>query len=218
MKLKLLNLVFVVFLVLPGSLLAQGIFDGFSFPVTVTATGQTELVGAIMASLRAGTTMSGTLVIDLSPYKITNPNAASIQITATGITVGAITIDTDSSIIRIPVNAGASAGSIRIEGIRIAIAGTGATSVNAKLSWEDSLNILASGTTLTVVNSVQTGLAADPVTDRFVIFNSQLVDNTSTISVLEGYASAFADTANFGLGAIATLPCVIGPAVVAWQA
>ena len=198
MKLKLLNLVFVVFLILPGSLLAQGIFDGFSFPVTVTATGQTELVGAIMASLRAGTTMSGTLVIDLSPYKITNLNAASIQITATGITVGAITIDTDSSIIRIPVNAGASAGSIRIEGIRIAIAGTGATSVNAKLSWEDSLNILASGTTLTVVNSVQTGLAADPVTDRFVIFNSQLVDNTSTISVREGYASAFADATNFG--------------------
>jgi len=200
MKLKLLSLVFVVVVVilLPGSLRAQGIFDGFSFPVTVTATGQTELVGAVMASLRTGTTVSGTLVIDVSPYKITNPNAASIQITATGITVGAATIDNDACIIRIPINAGASAGSIRIDGIRIAIAGTGATSVNAKLSWEDSLNVLASGTTLAVVNSVQTGLAADPVTDRFVIFNGQLVDNSSTISVREGYAAAFSDATNFG--------------------
>jgi hypothetical protein len=198
MKLKLLGLVFVVFILLTGSLQAQGIFDGFSFPVTVTATGQTELVGGIMASLRTGTTVSGTLAIDLSPYKITNPNAASIQITATGITVGATTLDTDASIVRIPVNAGASAGSIRVEGIRIAMAGTGATSVNAKLSWENSLNVLASGTTLAVVNSVQTGIAADQVTDRFVIFNGQLVDNTSIISVREGYASAFSDATNFG--------------------
>ena len=197
MKLKVLSLVFV-FLLLPGGLLAQGIFDGFSFPVTVTATGQTELVGPIMVSLRTGTTVSGTLVVDLSPYKITNPSATSIQVTATGLTVGAATIDTDASIVRIPVNAGASAGSIRVEGIRIAIAGTNATSVNAKLSWENSLNVLTSGTTLNVVNSVQTGLAADPVTDRFVIFNGQLVDSTSTISVREGYAAAFGDATNLG--------------------
>src|SRR5262249_24998301 len=99
MKLKSLCLAFVVFILLPGSLLPQGIFDGFSFPVTVTATGQTELVGAVMASLRTGITVSGTLLIDLSPYKITNPNASSIQITATGISVGVATIDTDASII-----------------------------------------------------------------------------------------------------------------------
>jgi hypothetical protein len=197
MKLKLLSLVFV-FLLLPGGLSAQGIFDGFSFPVTVTATGQTELVGPLMVSLRTGTTVSGTLVIDLSPYKITSPSAASIQITATGLTVGATSVDTDAGIVRIPVNAGGSAGSIRVEGIRIALAGTNATSIIAKLSWENSLNVLASGTTLNVVNSVQTGLAADPVTDRFVIFNGQLVDSTSTISVREGYASAFSDATNLG--------------------
>jgi uncharacterized protein DUF5719 len=198
MKLKLFGLVLVLYLLVPGSLLAQGLFDGFSFPVTVTATGQTERVGAVMVSLRTGTTVAGTLVIDLSPYKITNPNAGSIQVTATGLTVGATTIDTDLSLVRIPVNAGASAGSIRVEGIRIAIAGTGATSVNAKLSWESSLNVLLSGTNLNVVNSVQSGLAAEPVTDRFVIFNNQLYDATSTISVREGYASAFSDATNFG--------------------
>src|SRR5689334_14198172 len=104
MKLKLLSLVFV-FLLLPGGLSAQGIFDGFSFPVTATATGQTELVGPLMVSLRTGTTVSGTLVIDLSPYKITSPSAASIQITATGLTVGATAVDTDAGIVRIPVNA-----------------------------------------------------------------------------------------------------------------
>src|SRR3954466_7261768 len=142
MKFRLLVLPVVSLLLASANLSAQGIFDGFSFPTTVIATGQTEVAGPLIVSLRTGTTVSGTLVIDLSPYRITNASAADIRVTATGITVGATSINTDVSQIRIPVNAGASAGSIRVDGIRFAVAGTGATSINAKLSWEDSLNIL----------------------------------------------------------------------------
>jgi hypothetical protein len=198
MKLKFASIVSLLALLLPGTLSAQGIFDGFGFPTTVTATGQTEVVGSVMASLRTGTTVSGNLVVDLSPFKITNPTAASIAVTATGITVGAVTIDSDKNQVRIPVNAGASAGSIRVDGIRVAVAGTGASSIAAKLSWEDSLNVLLTGTTVTVVNSVQTGLVADPITDRFVIFNGQLFDSSSTISLREGHAAAFSDSTTFG--------------------
>src|SRR5437660_11193307 len=158
MKFRLLALLVFFLLLASGNLAAQGIFDALSFPTTVIATGQTEVAGPLIVSLRTGTTVSGTLVIDLSPFRITNTTASDIRVTATGITVGATAIDTDASQIRIPVNAGASAGSIRVDGIRLAIAGTGATSINAKLSWEDSLNVLNSGATLNVVNSVQTGL------------------------------------------------------------
>src|SRR5438128_1136089 len=122
---------FLTFLVLiiPGGLFAQGRYQGLGFPKTVTATGQTETIGSIMVSLQLGPTDAGTLVIDVSPLRITNTNAATIRVTATGIGVGGTTIDTDNNLVRIPVLAGATAGSIRIDGIRVAIAGTTITSL-----------------------------------------------------------------------------------------
>src|SRR5437879_3042120 len=75
LKSKFLSLVALLLLFAPGQLRAQGIFDGFSFPTTVTATGQTEVAGAIMVILRAGTATGGNLLVDLSPLTITNTNA-----------------------------------------------------------------------------------------------------------------------------------------------
>src|SRR6266850_2568392 len=198
MKSRLMGLLVFLFLLVPGRLSAQGIFEAFGFPKTVTATGHTEVVGGVMVSLRLGTTTSGTLVVDLSPLRITNTNAVDIRVAATGMTVGAVTIDAEKGLIRLPVFAGAASGSIRIDGIRVSVAGTGITSLNARLSWEDSLNIFNSATSVNVVNAVQSGLAADPITDRWVVFNGQLFDNTSKISLREGYARAFSDSAEFG--------------------
>jgi len=198
MKSRLTGLLVFLFLLVPGRLSAQGIFEAFGFPKTVTATGHTEVVGGVMVSLRLGTTTSGTLLVDLSPLRITNTNAADIRVAATGITVGAVTIDAEKGLVRLPVFAGATAGSIRIDGIRVSVAGTGITSLNARLSWENSLNIFNSPPGVNVVNAVQGGLAADPITDRWVVFNGQLFDNTSKISLREGYARAFSDSADFG--------------------
>ena len=156
------------------------------------------MVGWMLVILRSGTTMSSTLVIDVSPFRITNTYATDVRVAATGITVGATTIDVDNNLVRIPVNAGATAGSIRVEGIRVSVAGTGASSIGAKLSWENGLNLFSSGRNLTLVNAVQTGLAADPITDRFLVFNGQVVHATSTISLREGYASAWTNSRDFG--------------------
>jgi hypothetical protein len=198
-KSKFWGLLPFLFLLAPGQLSAQALFDASSFPKTVTATGQTEVTGSILVILRAGTTVPGNLLIDMSPLTITNASAADISVMVTGsITVGGTSVDITNNLVRIPVNAGASSGSIRVDGIRVAIAGTGITSANAKLSWENSLNVLTSGSSVTVINSVQNGLTADPVTDGFVIFNGQVYKNTSTISVHEGYASAFSSSRSFG--------------------
>src|SRR2546428_12211584 len=103
-----------------GTVFAQGaLFTGLGIPKTVTATGQTEVIGSVMASLRLGTTDGGNLVINVSPLQITNTSASDIQVTATGIGVGAPTIDTINSLVRLPVNAGATSGSIRVDGIRV---------------------------------------------------------------------------------------------------
>jgi len=198
LKSKFLSVLVFLFLFAPGQLRAQGLFDGLSFPTTVTATGQTEVAGAIVVFLRAGTTTAANLLIDLSPLTITNTNPADIRVTANGITVGATTVDAPNGLVRIPVNAGATSGTIRVDGIRVAVAGTGISSANAQVSFENSVNLMRSGTNLPVINAVQSGLAADPITDRFVIFNGQVFKNTSTISVREGYAGAFSNSTDFG--------------------
>jgi hypothetical protein len=198
MKSRLMGVLAFLLLFAPVRLAAQGIYEGFAVPRTVTATGRTEVAGSIIVSLRFGVTMSGTLAIDMSPLQITNASATDIYVESALIGVGATTIDTEKSLVRIPVLAGAASGSIRIDGIRVSVAGTGISSFNARLSWEDSLNRFTAGTDLVVINAVQTGLAADPITDRFIIHGGQIQDNTSTITLREGYAGAFSSPPGFG--------------------
>ena len=199
MKLKFAGFLLSGIFLSSGSLLAQGLFQGIGIPKTVTATGQNEVLGQIIVSMTLGPAGAGTLVIDVSPLQITNANAADISVTPTGVTVGATTIDTTNNLVQIPVSGGSSpTGSIRIEGIRVAVAGTGINSLNAKLSWQNSLNVFTGGTTVQVVNAVQSGLVAQMITDPFLIYAGQVVRSTSTIHVSEGFASAFSNSAQFG--------------------
>ncbi len=199
MKLKFAGFLLLGTFLLPGSLLAQGLFQGIGIPKTVTATGQSEVVGPIIVSMTLGPAAAGTLVVDVSPLQMTNANAADISVTPVGLTVGATTIDTTNNLVQIPVNAGAStSASIRIEGIRVAVAGTSITSLNAKLSWQNSLNVFTGGTSVQVINAVQSGLTAQPITDPFLVYAGQVVRSTSTIHVSEGFASAFSNSAQFG--------------------
>src|SRR5206468_1294570 len=203
MKAKFVGLLTLIMVFAPGRLLGQGFFQGFGFPKTVTATGQTETVGTIMVSLVQGTTEAGNLVIDLSPLQITNASPTDISALPSGnLAVGTTTIDTEKSLVRVPVVGGKTSGAIRIDGNRAAVAGTGVTSMNAKLSWEGSSsalpNLFTSGNSVVVIDSVQSGLAADPITDRFVIFNGRVFDSTSTISLREGYTGAFSSSSAYG--------------------
>src|SRR5438093_3371772 len=201
MKLRSVVFISVLMLFSSGSLLAQGLFRGFGFPRTVTATGQAEVLGPILVTMVQGSAAAGTLVIDLSPLQMTNANAADISVTATTLTLGPTlpTIDADNHLVKIPVMAGgAASGSIRIEGIRVAVAGTGINSFNAKLSWQDSLNVFTDGTTVPVIAAVQSGLTAQGVGNRFTVFNGQIYGSGPTIRVTEGYAAAFSNSSQFG--------------------
>ncbi len=196
---KFVGLLTLIMLFAPGRLMGQAFFQGFGFPRTVTATGHTEIVGTVTVGLRQGTTVAGTLVIDLSPLQITNTLPTDISVIPSGnLAVGAVTIDTEKSLVRIPVLAGGTSGTIRIDGIRVSVAGTGISLMNARLSWESSLNVFTAGTSVTVIDAVKSGVAADPITDRFVIFNGQIFDGTSTISLREGYPGAFSSSAGYG--------------------
>src|SRR5437763_10787399 len=88
---------------------AQGIFDRVSIPKSVIATGQAETLGLIQVTLRQNSTASDTLIVDVSPLRITNTSAADIRVTTSGaITIGIPTILADQGLLKIPVNAGAA--------------------------------------------------------------------------------------------------------------
>src|SRR5215831_4184299 len=154
-------------LLLPFEANAQGFFDSISIPKAVIATGQTETLGFVELTLKQNNTANDTLTVDVSPLQITNTNASDISVTLSGaITIGTPTIIGDQGQFKIPVNAGAGSGTIIIQGIRAAVAGTGATSINAKLSWDNGRNYFGNGisspltttTSLPVVNKVLNGL------------------------------------------------------------
>ena len=199
MKYKFAVFVSLTILFSSGSALAQGFFQGSGFPKTATATGQTELIGPILVNLVQGSAAADTLVINVSPLQITNANAADISVSAGGLTVGAATIDADNSLVKIPVLAGgAGTAFIRIEGIRVAISGASINSFSAKLSWQGSLNIFTSGTTVPVIDAVQSGLRAEAAGNRVTVFNGQVYGSGPAIRVTEGYASAFSNSSQFG--------------------
>src|SRR5437773_6358780 len=191
MKSKFLGIVLFFIILTPGSLLAQGVFQAVGIPRTVTATGQTEVLGTIILSMTQGPAGSDTLVIDVSPLQLTNANPADISITATALTAGTTTMDTTNNLVQIPVTGSTgSTASLRIDGIRVAVAGTGITSFNAKLSWLNTRNVFTSSPSVQVINAVQSGLVAQTITDPFLIYAGQVVRSASTIHVGEGYASA----------------------------
>ena len=199
MKSKFLGIVLFFILLTPGSLLAQGVFQAVGIPRTVTATGQTEVLGTIILSMTQGPAGSDTLVIDVSPLQLTNANPADISITATGLSAGTTTMDTTNNSVQIQVTGSTgSTASMRIDGIRVAVAGTGITSFNAKLSWLNTRNVFTSSPSVQVINAVQSGLVAQTITDPFLIYAGQVVRSTSTIHAGEGYASAFKDCCQFG--------------------
>ncbi|MBI2149908.1 MAG: hypothetical protein HYU27_04795 [Acidobacteria bacterium] len=191
--------VFITLLTLPRQLWAQGFFQAFGFPKTAVATGHTEVAGSVHMALRFGTVGADTLVIDVSPLRVTNANASDIRITTSGnLTTGAVTIESAEGRVRVPVNAGGTSGSIRVDGIRVSLTSAGSTSVSARVSWASNQNILDSPASVVVVDRIISGLAVDAVTDHFGVFNSVVFDSASTIVMREGFAAAFVSSSEFG--------------------
>src|SRR5437762_1503978 len=141
MSTRMFAFLLLALLILPDALSAQGLFRGLSVPATVASNGQTEVVGLILVAMTSGPAVADTLVVNMSPLQITNANASDITVSATGLVVSSPTIDTVNSQVQIPVQASlTSTASLSIQGIRVAIAGTGITSFNAQLSWLGSAN------------------------------------------------------------------------------
>src|SRR5262249_28810289 len=192
-------LIVLLLIVTPGALHAEGLFQGFGVPVPVVSTGQTELIGLIIASMTFGPASTDTMVIDVSPLQITNANATDIVATAIGLSVGAVTIDTTNNLVEIPVQpTAASSGSIRIQGIRVAVAGANLNSLNARLYWLNSQNAFITGGSVPVISSVQSGLVPQVITGTPAGFTGQVYNSTATLQLAEGFPGAFSSSLQYG--------------------
>ena len=188
---KLLLLTLIAFALVETPAFGQGIFLPIGIPRPATRTGHTELIGAIQLALREGTTTADVIRIDPSPFKITNASATDVRVTPAGNLVnGTPTIDSDLNILRIPINAGGSSGSLRIEGLRLSLSGTTDASVSVGVSFEQ-LNVMLEPDRVTVIDSIDSGLSTQVMTDGFVVSNGQVADSTATISLGESFSSAF---------------------------
>jgi hypothetical protein len=108
-------------------------------------------------------------------------------------------IDTVNDLVEIPVPASISAtGSISIEGIRVAVAGTGINTFNARLSWLNYNNVFIDGGSVPVISSVQTPLVARSITNPSSISGGQLNATRSTFQVAEGFPGAFSSSSQYG--------------------
>jgi hypothetical protein len=195
--LVLLLLTVVIFLS-ANPLSAQAFFRGVGVPVTVASTGQTEVIGMIVVAMTSAPAVPDTLVINLSPLQITNANPTDIVVKATGLAVGATTIDTVNSLVEIPLQASfTSTASMNIQGIRVAVAGTGITSFNAQLSWLNSGNVFISGPSVPVISSVQAPIVAKSITIPSAVTGQSNLTR-STIQIAEGFPGAFSNSSQYG--------------------
>jgi hypothetical protein len=199
MKTKLFAFFLFAFFLSPYPVSGQGFFKGVGVPAAVASTGQTEPIGLILVAMTSGPLVADTLVINLSPLQITNANSSDIEVQGNGMVVGVPVIDTVNNLVEIPVAASlTSTGSISIQGIRVAVAGTNINSFNAQLSWLNFSNVFITGSSVPVISSAQTPVVARSIANPSVISTGQSNVTRSTIQVAEGFPEAFSSSLQYG--------------------
>jgi hypothetical protein len=193
-------------------LFGQAAFSLSSSPATGADIGIAELAGQISLSVVAGTTVAAPLIIQYSA-PITNNHAVEIHINGTGGLAGIAPVPSllsaENSIL-IDVPAGGNIGdTIRIRGVRVALAGGNFTSVSATVSSPTGAgNGIAAGQgSVIVINSILPPFSVDVTSTPPLSFTRGTVTNgTSSFMITEGYSGAFTD----GVGIFGqTLPTTI---------
>jgi len=215
-----------MFLGLTAAAFAQATYSVGSIPVTaVVNTGQVELTGSItfsqvnngnnsnlgtitvtypapitvaMAALNAAT--AGVRIVNASGYAIdvTNPPTLLTTVGILSVSSGATT-GYGQVVIQVPSGVGPT-GTFTLTGIRVAIAGTTLTSMNATISTTNNA-VTAGQTTVTVISSIAAGISAVNASGSgrvvgAVNATTGVVGTQPTLTVTEGFLNAWGDPAN----------------------
>jgi len=228
MKTRTVLIAALMFLGLTAAAFAQATYSVGSIPVTtVIKTGLTEKSGDITFSQISGTSVTGTISISYGvPITV---NAASIFIVAptgsgyasatpaTGFPAGTFvstvtvnSVNNTSGILVLNVPGTVVAGTFTVSGVRVAIAGTTLSSLDANISTTGNA-IVAGQTLVRVITSIADGIASvNSSTSGSVIGKiNGITPNTApsplnpVIKIKEGFLNAFNDinpSTTFGTG------------------
>lgn len=238
MKTKTLLIAAVMFLGLTAAAFAQATYTVGSIPVTaVVNTGQVELTGAVTFSqvVNGNTSILGTLTVTY-PVPITvdmaalNAATSGVRIeNASGYTIsvnnppaagqlGILSVETGRTTgqgqVVIQVPGGVANGSFTLTGVRVAVAGTTLTSLNATISATNNA-ITANQTNVLVIASIAPGIQA-PKTDPVGSINATTgtVDKQPVITIKEGFLNAWGSLDNSTLAGIRITLSAVPPAGV----
>jgi len=179
MKVRTLLVAAVMLFAFSAAAFAQGTqgasFSVASTPVTaVIANGLTERTGDVVFTITSGVSAKGTISINYSGVPITNNLQTDIVVTgcnadcSTGgsfATAPAVnTVTAASGVVVINVDAGGVVGDIiRVSGVRVAVANTGLTSLNAQVSTTVN-SITAGQTVVQVISAISPAITVDSET------------------------------------------------------
>jgi hypothetical protein len=177
-------------------LFGQAVFSLASSPTSGADIGAAELTGQVVFAVTSGTSSAAAFILQYSAM-ITNNSATEILVTGTGGLAGIASHPTfegtDSILINVPAG-GAAGDQIRIQGVRVALAGGQYSNVTAIVgSPTGSGNSLAGGSNLiTVVSAVLQPFTVDVSSITPLAFSRGTITNgTASFVIREGYANAF---------------------------
>ena len=173
---------------------AQATFSVSSTASTVIRTGHAELVGGLTFSIVAGTTVAGSIEIDLSPAVLTS---RAIDIPSSAFSA---TVDPEAGRVELHVPAGIGQGmSVNVEGLRLSVPDSGIETLDARISTTEN-RLVAGNRVVPVIARVADAIVIDPSTDSVYTYSSvgAFIDPLGHFTFSEGFAQAFADDTDAG--------------------
>jgi hypothetical protein len=213
--------VIVLALAMSTTAFAQATLSISSNPTTLgCSTEHTVLTGSITVSVPSGqgAANASTLTINYGSRPITNVTTtaggigSTISLTTSGLTWAAATITVNNATgtidISLPASANPSGSSLTLSGVRVSLAGSGLTTLNAALSLSaGSTYQITAGQNNTNIVSVVAACMTDPVTTSGLIgagnqglggatvLNSGIASDADwTVDVCEAHPAAFQTT------------------------
>ncbi len=185
-------LAFLVLLLCVSPAFSQSVLRVSSSPLPAADTGMAELSGPVAVFVSSGTTAAARLTFSY-PLPIANGLSSGISLRGSGALAGARIVAVTGNSIEVELPAGGGAGdSIVLKGVRLAVAGSGTSSVDVLVTAAPANSIVFQGNAARVINALLPGLTIDPSSE----FNLELDTvlpfvNPKRFVVSEGFAGAF---------------------------
>ena len=185
-------LVASIFLIAAENLAAQATFIPSTNATTVTRTGHAELLGAVQARIATGTSLAGTLEVNIAPAVLVNDETSGIEVAGTGglagTSIAAVFKEDGVVVIEIP-GGGGVLDSVVLTGMRISIPETETPDVRVTISSDQNTVTLSNPP---LIARIEDGLVIDEDADyTFSTLLQLVVDKMDAFIFEEGWTQAF---------------------------